>query len=226
VDLRSGATIGFEAVPVWDSGAEEMRADRILPLAEETGLIHQLAAGILRKACAAARAWPPGVTLSVDLLPGQLSDPTLAETILTICREQGFDHRRLEVEVAESTVVRDLEAARLALTPLRNAGVRVALDHFGTGYSNLYHLQELRLDRVKIDRRFVAEFGEAEASRIVRALAGLGQGLGISVTADGVGDRPDPSLVRAGVDVGQSSDELITGDDTLRFFASPPPLQV
>lgn len=219
-DLRSGRVVSFEAVPYWVTPAgAEIAPERFLPLAEDSGIVHGLAELVLAKACRAAAEWPLDVTLSIDLFPGQLKNPDLAESILATCRKAGFDRRRLELEIAESTIVRDLDAAKRVLAPLRQAGVRVALDHFGTGYSNLYHMQELRLDRVKIDRRFVQNMGEEEAGRIVRALAGLGQGLGIAVTADGVpGPTAGSDLVTSGVDVGQSSGALVSEAEARGFF--------
>lgn len=220
-DLQSGAVVGFEAVPTWMSPTGEIAMERFLPIAEETGLIHRLSTQMLEQACRAARAWPDGVMLSMDLFPGQLRDPNLTGTILGVCRDAGFDPHRLELEVAESTIVRDLDAAKAVLTPLRRAGVQVTLDHFGTGYSNLYHMQEFRLDRVKIDRRFVENMGEAEAARVVRALAGLGQGLGMAVTADGLaGSSSSASLLAAGVHVGQSSGEMVTAAQSQDFFGA------
>lgn len=219
-DLRTGDVVSFEAVPVWiGRDGTEVPPDRFLPLAEETGLIHAIAQTTLDQACRMAKSWPGDVTLSIDLFPGQLQNPDLAETMLRLCAAADFDPHRLELEVAESTIVRDLEAAKRALSPLRDAGVGIVLDHFGTGYSNLYHMQEFRLDRVKIDRRFVENIGEADAARIVRALAGLGQGLGIAVSADGVQEvAVRASLLGSGVDVGQSSSTKVTGQEARDFF--------
>jgi len=111
----------------------------------------------------------------------------------------------------------------MALGPLREAGVSIALDNFGTGYSNLYHMQEFKLDRVKIDRRFVENMDEADAARMIQALAGLGRGLGLAVSAEGIpGAYSNSSLLRSGVDEGQSSDELVTSEETRRFFETAP----
>src|SRR5262249_15554922 len=106
---------------------------------------------------------------------------------LAILGETGFPPHRLEIEITEAALVRDLRSAKDSLEALRNAGVRVALDDFGTGYSSLYHLRNFKVDRIKIDRSFVDNMGrEAESAAIVRALIGLGRGLGVEVTAEGV----------------------------------------
>lgn len=218
-DLKTGAVVGFEAVPCWTTAdGTEVPPERFLPIAEETGLVHKIARHTLEAACAAAVHWPPGVTLSIDILPGQLKDGQLGHGILEILRRASLDATRLEVEVAESVIVRDLEAAKTALAPLREAGVSIALDNFGTGYSNLYHMQEFKIDKVKIDRRLVEGMGEKETERVVRALAGLGQGLGLTVSADG--PAAGASLLNAGIQEAQTSGELVTIEGTRHFFAA------
>ncbi|WP_210270205.1 EAL domain-containing protein [Aureimonas sp. ME7] len=211
-DLASGAVVGFEAVPAWegeDGGA--VPPERFLPIAEETGLIHELARGILASACAAAMEWPDSVLLTVAVLPSQLKDRALAAGILDILGQAGLSPNRLEIEIAESTIVYDLDAARTALGPLRAAGVGIALGNFGTGYSNLHHMQEFRIDKVKIDRRFTESLGDADAGRMVRALAGLGHGLGLTVSADGfAGSAAHAELLESGIEQGQSAHELVS----------------
>jgi diguanylate cyclase (GGDEF)-like protein len=218
-DLRTGNVVGFEALPCWTVAGVEIPPARFLPVAEEAGLIHELARSLLERACRAAMQWPAHVTLSIDILSGQLDDPELWRTILAILDTAGLSPDRLEVEITESMIVHDLEAAKVALGPLREAGVGIALDNFGTGYSNLYHMQEFKLDRVKIDRRFVENMDEADAAKMIQALAGLGRGLGLAVSAEGVRDESNnSSLLRSGVDEGQASGELVTSEETRRFF--------
>lgn len=222
-DLKSGRVTGFEAVPSWTSGTGEAIAlERFLAIAEETGLIHRLADLVLEKACRAASQWPSDVTLSMDILPGQIRNRDLGKGILAILDRTGLDPRRLEIDIAENIVVHDLEAAKVALAPLRAAGVAIALDNFGTGYSNLYHMREFRIDKVKIARRLVENMGEEETDRMVRALVGLGEGLGIAVSADGMagfteGDR----LLGVGVKEGQGRGELVTVDEAARILTLP-----
>ena len=222
-DLRTGNVVGFEALPCWTLGGVDIPPSRFLPIAEEAGLDHELARRLLERACRAALQWPAHVTLSIDVLAGQLKDPELWRTILAILEGTGLSPDRLEVEITESMIVHDLEAAKMALGPLREAGVSIALDNFGTGYSNLYHMQEFKLDRVKIDRRFVENMDEADAAKMIQALAGLGRGLGLAVSAEGIpGAYSNSSLLRSGVDEGQSSDELVTSEETRRFFETAP----
>jgi diguanylate cyclase (GGDEF)-like protein len=219
-DLRSGRVIGFEAVPSWIAAdGKEVPPDRFLPIAEETGLIYDLGQRIFEKAFIAAKQWPADVTLSIDVLPGQLRDRTFGDTILRLLQSTGFAAEQLDIEITESLVVHDLEAAKLALGPLRAAGVRLTLDNFGTGYSNLYHIQEFKLDKIKIDRRFIENMKEEETAKMVRALAGLGQGLGLVVSADGLeGRASNEALLKSGVDQWQSAGDLVTIEETERFF--------
>ena len=102
---------------------------------------------------------------------------------------------------------------------MRQAGVSIALDNFGTGYSNLYHIREFGFDKVKIDRRFVAHMDEEDAARVVRALAGLGEGLGLTVCAHGVaGPAANALLLASGIHEGQPLSGLISADATRAFF--------
>ena len=144
--------------------------------------------------------------------------------ILAILGEAGLSPRRLEIEVTESAIVRDLEAARDVLSSLRDAGVRIALDDFGTGYSSLYHLRNFKLDKIKIDRSFIRAMGsEAESAAIVRALTGLGNGLGLTITAEGIEGREEcDSLLQQGCQQGQGFlfSKAVPAAETAAFFAN------
>lgn len=185
IDLETGAVVNFEVLPSWisDTG-EEIGPERFLAVAEETGLIHRLGLWLIERACIAAADWPETINLSVSLLPGQIKDPDLGRNLLNVLTACGFAPARLELAVSESFIVTDLESAKTVLAPLQEAGIRVTLDNFGTGYSNLYHIRELQFDKVKIDRRITEKLGDDEANKVIRALAGLGHGLGMVVSAD------------------------------------------
>jgi diguanylate cyclase (GGDEF)-like protein len=185
IELRTGRIVGFEATPRWmDGDGHEIPALRFIPIAEETGLIHALAEQMLRSACTAAASWPAEVRLSVDIYRGQLTDASLAARILRVLEETGVDPHRLELEIPESVLVDNLPGVQQAFGALREAGIRIALDHFGTGYSTLYHLRQFKIDRVKIDRSFVGD--DPDSLKMLSALAGLGRGLGLEVAADGI----------------------------------------
>ncbi len=220
VQLRTRRIIGFEVVPRWiHSSFGEILPDRFIPIAEECGLIHELGDQILRQACAVAVQWPSDVVLSIDVLSSQLKDKKLKTRVMQILRETGLPPRRLEIEVTESTLVRNLEAAQDILGGLREAGVRIALDNFGTGYSSLYHLRNFKMDKIKIDGSFIhSMLSEKEDAGIVRALVGLAQGLGITVAAEGIQDSAQQaSLIRTGCEQGQGHlySDILSAEGTM-----------
>ncbi len=206
VNLKSRAVVGFEVRPQWiDVGGAEIPSERFLAIAEETGLIHELADRVLRQACTAAANWPTEATLSIDLYSSQLRDDRLVARIVGVLAEHGLASDRLEVEITESALVADMESAHALVGALHEAGVRVALDNFGTGYSSLYHLRNLKIDKIKIDRSFVhAMASERESAGIVNALVGLGHGLGFTIAADGIdAANQETSLIISGCEQGQ-----------------------
>lgn len=226
VHLATGEITGFELKPHWHKpDGDLVPEERFVPIAEETGLIHRLAEDLLRKACQAAMAWPPHARLSADLFPSQLKDQLLTARIVRLLNETGLAPDRLELEITESALVADPENAGALLAALRAAGIRVVLDNFGTGYSSLYHLRNFKLDAVKIDRRFVEGIAtDAESASIVSALVGLGQGLGLSVIAEGVA-APDQeaSLLGRGCETGQGPlfSAPLSAAATVKLFGQP-----
>jgi EAL domain-containing protein (putative c-di-GMP-specific phosphodiesterase class I) len=224
--LESGRLLGFEAIPRWIHAEwGEVPPPRFIATAEQCGLVHELAERLLHHACNAARQWPPDIRLAVDLLPGQLTDQCLPARILETLTVHSIAPSRLEVEVTESAVVQDVAAAETILDALHAAGVRITLDHFGAGYSTLYHLRKCKLDKVKIDPVFVTGMGsEREKARLVSGLVGLGQGLGLVVAASGIVSQGDSaSLLFSGCHEGQGDWVGIpaSADSTLRLFAVP-----
>ena len=199
VDLRSGEIIGFEALARWTHATlGEIEPSRFIPIAEDCGLIAELTDRQLKTACRDAMAWPGTVRLSVNVSPVLLRDPAFGLRVMSILGQSGLPPTRLEVEITESALVQDMEAAQLTLGALRDAGVRIALDDFGTGYSSLYHLRNFKLDAIKIDRSFVEAMSrDPDSAAIVKALIGLGAGLSLSVTAEGVESAQQQALLMA-----------------------------
>jgi EAL domain-containing protein (putative c-di-GMP-specific phosphodiesterase class I) len=164
--------------------------------------------------------------LSVDLFPSQLRDRNLGAQVLKTLQQSGVAPQRLEIEITESALVQDLEAAQLVLGGLRDSGVRIALDNFGTGYSSLYHLRNFKVDKIKIDKSFVETMSSTkESAAIVSALIGLGEGFGLMIAAEGIESASQQAqLLRTGCEQGQGhlySDPL-TAEATTAFFAPPP----
>jgi diguanylate cyclase (GGDEF)-like protein len=223
VELKSGAIIGFEALARWTHPQMgSIPPERFIPIAEDCGLIRELTGVLLRRACRDARQWPPSVTLSFNISPVELRDRTLGLRVMAILADTGLAPNRLELEITESALVRDMDAAQEVLGSLREGGIRIALDDFGTGYSSLYHLRNFKLDKIKIDRSFIdAMMKEPESATIVRALLGLGHGLGLTVTAEGVesGDQAQ-ALLSHGCEQGQGYlySEAVDGAAASRLF--------
>lgn len=177
--------VGFEALARWKSEQFGWVApDRFIILAEETGLIAELGDQLLRKACMDARTWPAEMTLAINVSATQLSDATLGSRILANLTPVDFSPHRLEVEITETALIEQIEVAQTIIKELRKAGVRIALDDFGTGYATLSQLLSFRIDRIKIDRRFVSRLGkENNSAIIIRAILGLAHEFGLSTTA-------------------------------------------
>lgn len=188
VELGTERVVGFEALARWHHPTlGDVPPERFIPIAEGSGLIRELSERLLRTACVQACRWPAGTMLSFNVSPVELRDPAFGLRVLSILGESGLSPDRLELEITENTLVRDLSSAEEALGSLRAAGVRIALDDFGTGYSSLYHLRKFKIDRIKIDRSFVeAMMREDQSAAIIRAMLGLGHGLGVQITAEGI----------------------------------------
>jgi predicted signal transduction protein with EAL and GGDEF domain len=228
IDLTSGRAMGFEAVPRWIQAEwGEVPPQRFIPVAEQAGLIHDLAERLLRQACSAATRWPSDIRLAMDLFPGQLSDRDLPARMLGVLAEHGLAASRFELEVTESALVHDVTAAEAMLGTLHDAGVRITLDNFGTGYSTLYHLRKCKLDKVKIDPIFITGMNaEREKARLVGGLVGLGHGLGLTVAASGIGNESErASLLGSGCHEGQGRwvGAPLSAEGTLRFFTGAAP---
>lgn len=225
VDLGTGRVTGFEALARWhDAELGEVPPERFIPVAEESGVMIRLGRQILARACADASAWDADAIVSVNVSPVQLHAPDFEQMVRDILRDSGLPAHRLELEITENTLVRDLQVAQQALNGLRDSGVRIALDDFGTGYSSLYHLRNFKVDRIKIDRSFVESMStEAESEAIVRALLGLGHGLGVKVTAEGVQDSTQRArLADEGCDEAQGFlfSEALTSSEARDYLAS------
>ena len=208
VDLASGQLLGFEALARWHHPARGPVAPaEFVPLAEQAGLIWPLTEALLGRACAAAATWPDHLLLSFNVSPVQLRERgRLAALVATALSASGLPARRLQLELTEGALTADVAAGREVLAELKASGVRLALDDFGTGHSGLRELQALSFDALKLDRSFVRAAAEEDmaARRIVAAVVGLGQSLGLPVVAEGVEEENDAEMLRVlGCDAAQ-----------------------
>ena len=187
-NLQSRQITGFEALLRWNSAARGLVSPAdFIPLAEETGLIVPIGEWVIRTACREAAGWAQPLSIAVNVSAIQFGGNSLAATVLSALAESGLEPGRLELEITESVLVGDYRSALDVLRRLRKIGVRVSMDDFGTGYSSLSYLRSFPFDKIKIDQSFVrASIDDPNSMAIVRAIAALGQSLGMTTTAEGV----------------------------------------
>ena len=190
--------VGVEALARWPHPTRGLiPPTEFIPIAEHSGLIIELGAKVLRRACLDGMAWP-GITVSVNVSPLQFRRLDFVSMVERILAETGFDPKRLELELTETTLLGNVESAEAAMLRLKALGVQLALDDFGTGYSSLLYLRRFPFDKLKIDRSFVLSIEKAaDAAAIVHAVVSLGRGLGMKVTAEGVETAEQHLFLRA-----------------------------
>jgi len=192
VSVRTGAIVGVEALVRWrhpDLGV--VFPARFIPLAEDTGLVEEIGAWVMREACSQVCGWMaeglPPLRVAVNLSAQEISTTPLTERIATTLAETGLDAGLLEIEITEGSVMANLEAAVDALRAVKALGVTIALDDFGTGYSSLNYLRRFPIDRLKLDGSFIRQIAHDETDQaIARAAIVLGHGLRLGVVAEGV----------------------------------------
>ena len=199
INLPTGDISGFEALLRWNHPVRGMVPPlEFIRVAEETGMIVALGAWVLRAACKEACNWPEDISVAVNLSPVQFKDGTVVDAVKVALAESGLHPGRLELEITETVVLGDTPATLAALHELRAMGIMVALDDFGTGYSSLSYLRSFPFDKIKIDQSFVREIASnRESMSIVRAVTGLGHGLRMKTTAEGVETVEQLNLLRA-----------------------------
>jgi EAL domain-containing protein (putative c-di-GMP-specific phosphodiesterase class I) len=199
MDVQSRRVLRAEALLRWhDPERGLIMPNAFIPLAEETGLGHAVGHWVLNSACRQARAWRErglgDITVCVNLSASQLRDSAMINDLKAVLDANGCEPGWLQLEITETSMVRDVESASAVLARLRALGVRIAIDDFGTGFSSLSHLRHLPVDVLKIDKSFVADI-DAESRRpgaigggaaIASAVIGLARGLGLDVVAEGV----------------------------------------
>jgi diguanylate cyclase (GGDEF)-like protein len=188
VNLASKEISGFEALVRWNHPIRGMISPAdFIPLAEEIGFIVPMGEWIIRQACATAAQWPDDLHVAVNISAIQFRSPGLMQVIVGALAASGLAPTRLEIEITESVLLHNRETTLAVLHQLRALGIRIAMDDFGTGYSSLTYLQSFPFDKIKIDRSFVKNITEnASSLNIVRAVAALANGMGMTATAEGV----------------------------------------
>lgn len=190
--------VGFEALARWESATLGLvRPDIFIPAAERTGHMNRITPILFRKALAQARHWPREVSLSFNLSTCDLADPSLIALLLAEIARAEIAPGRIEFEITETAVMQDLQMAQTLLAQISEAGCRIALDDFGSGYSSFGYLDELPLDKIKIDKSFVRKVPTSAASReIVAAILTLCRTLDLKCVLEGVETQSELDLLR------------------------------
>ncbi len=192
IRLGDGRIIGMEALVRWQCpGGDLVAPGKFIGAAEQSGLIIPIGQWVLNEACRQAVEWRkaalPDLVVSVNLSVVQFRRSNILRDVTMALAGSGLPAERLELELTESILLHDTEAALETLRALKKIGVKLAIDDFGTGYSSLSYVKRLPVDKLKIDRSFVHGVGEcAEDAAIVRAIIQLGHTLQLEVVAEGV----------------------------------------
>ena len=197
VDSRTRRTMGVEALVRWPKDSpRRCTPDIFVPVAEEFGLIEDLGRFVMMEACRQAANWP-GIFVSVNVSPIQFMNPNFAEMVERALNLTGLEARRLEIEVTEGFVIDNAERATAIIDRLHDMRVSVALDDFGTGYSSIGHLRRFKFDKLKLDRSMVMDIlRQPSALRLVQGTIAMADALGLRVTAEGVEDENQVSVLR------------------------------
>ncbi|OYW38510.1 MAG: hypothetical protein B7Z45_04985, partial [Azorhizobium sp. 12-66-6] len=186
IALGTGQVQGFEALLRWRHPIEGWISPDFIAAAEETGLIRDLGRRVLADACRAASAWP-GKTIAVNASAKELADPTYSAWVVALLEAAGVAPQQLELEVTETAVIDQDGACWENLKTLRALGIKVAIDDFGTGFSSYSRLQQLPVDRIKLDKSFIDDVETSETARaIVQAIIHMAHAAGLTTTAEGV----------------------------------------
>ncbi len=198
VNLKSGRISTCEALLRWNHPVRgTVSPTDIIPVAEDMGLIVDLGRWILRKACMECMKWPEGVSVAVNFSPQQFHQRDVLSEVRYALEVSGLPATRLEIEITESSLLRNTQLTHDVLSQLHSLGVRISLDDFGTGYSSLSYLHNFPLQKVKIDRSFLEGIDSDRPLTLLRGVARLSADLGMSVAVEGIETNEQLELISA-----------------------------
>jgi diguanylate cyclase (GGDEF)-like protein len=219
VNLKSGKISTCEALLRWNHPVRgTVSPVDIIPIAEDMGLIVDLGRWILRKACMECKKWPDSVSVAVNFSPQQFHQRDVLSEVSYALEVSGLPAHRLEIEITESSLLRNTQLTHDVLSQLRAIGVRISLDDFGTGYSSLSYLHNFPLQKVKIDRSFLEGIDTDRPLTLLRGVARLSADLGMSVVVEGIETNEQLELI--------SADGTVTEAQGYLFSRPVPAVQV
>ena len=227
VDFKTGAISGAEALVRWQRADGDIISPGIfIPMAEQLGLISQIGESVLRQACVQATRWMKAghdCKVAVNVSPLQFEEQDFAEKVLSALRDAGLPPGRLELEITETMAVGDTDRVSEIMRPLRAMGVRLAIDDFGAGHSNLVTLTKLPFDVFKIDQQFISALhSDKQAPAVVEMILAMAETMGLETVAEGV-ETPSQSdfLRRRGCTLAQGYlySKPIPPEDFINFLA-------
>lgn len=197
IDSRNRAVAAVEALARWPrSSKRQLEPNRFIPIAEEYGLIDSLGALVLQIACRDVMQWQD-LHLAINVSPVQINNPQLVPDIQRIANEAGLRLERLEIELTETTLIRNPRRAKQVIHDLQTLGVMVSLDDFGTGYASVGYLREYGFDKIKLDRSLtLAVATDSAAQQVVQGTILIAKGLCANVIAEGVETEEQAQLLR------------------------------
>ena len=189
--------VGVEALIRWTSKEfGTVSPSLFIPVAEETGLIHDIGRFVVDRACQDMLRWP-GLKMAINISPVQLRDPNFADDILGIVDRYGLSPHQFELELTEGILVNNPTIAKRKLAHLKNLGFILSLDDFGTGFSSIGYLRQFPFDILKVDRSFVRDLGmNSTANALIQSLVSLGDAMDLSVIAEGIENEDQLKLLR------------------------------
>jgi diguanylate cyclase (GGDEF)-like protein/PAS domain S-box-containing protein len=200
VRTADNMVVGMEALMRWEHADRGFVSPGVfIPVAEESNLINVLGAWALRRACLDATAWPEAVRVAVNVSALQFTNSDFPAVVAAVLEESGLEPSRLELELTESVFMGDSETTEQTFKTLKDLGVRLALDDFGTGYSSLSYLRSAPFDKIKVDKSFVDSCTQKDqnSAKIIAAIIGLSNALGMETTVEGVEAFDQLALVKS-----------------------------
>jgi EAL domain-containing protein (putative c-di-GMP-specific phosphodiesterase class I) len=197
VDAANHKIVSAEALVRWHSPERGLVGPmQFIPIAEASGLIHDIGDYVLTRVCEDIRHLP-GLALAVNVSPSQLKDPDFVDRFTKIVRDHGVEPSRIEIEVTENVVIENLAVVSRRFEVLKAAGFKLSLDDFGMGFSSVGYLQRLSFQKLKVDRSFVAEIGNGDKqNKLLQSLALLSEALNLTVVAEGVEREEQAKLLK------------------------------